>query len=453
MTAPQLQAKFLRAYAIPPNSGGTNGDMGWILRLVYEFWGFCVNGDNNLGRPGPGSVANSQLSGSYINMPVGWESGSNVLLASGSDGTTVQGLPYFNVTGSTPFSPNMVGKWLTMWQSGSTSTDDSIYYITQWLNSSSIVVDPSYGGTPVGPTGSIPQLTTRTGINYRVIDYGQVALMSYGTSNFLVIQFPRAAQVNAGQVQPQAKLGCGSFFTQFTITLSPSGSWNGAAFAGENYAAIYPETGLFGPGGGGWGTPDWFHNSGGGRGWVTLIGGLGFLICQAGSDSNGMMPNGGSCFQIEIPQRLYPQASDPNPICAMNFGNLGVGLNSQNGYGFAHRFFPSPYDSLTRRWPILTRNPMGSYWNGSLWNGYGIQGGNVDRWSFFFNRPLKKFWSSDGILCNATVNGQASVSGQFSLARARVRTMRFTSGGYPYYTRVGDNSDKWIHCGGGVLWP
>src|SRR5579864_3680834 len=166
MAAPVLNAKFLRSFFIPAGYG-TNGCMGWIHRLVYEFWGFCVNGDNNLSRPGPGSLANSQLTGSYLNMPVGWESGS-LVLASGSDGTTSAGLPYFNVTGSQPFAPTMVGKWLTMWQSGSLSTDDSIYYISTWLNSSSIMLDPTYGGTSVGPSGSVPQLTSRSNINYRV---------------------------------------------------------------------------------------------------------------------------------------------------------------------------------------------------------------------------------------------------------------------------------------------
>jgi hypothetical protein len=431
--------------------------MGWILRMVYEFWGFCINGDNGLVAPGLGSMANSQATGSYLNMPVGWESGSNVLLASGSDGTTSAGLPYFNVTGSNPFPPTVAGKWLTMWQSGSTSTDDSIYLITKWNSSSSITLDPTYGGTPLGPSGSIPQLTTRSNINYRVIDYfaaGSLAGYTFGQN--LVIQFSSAPDVNPGSALCQAKIAGGGVgftsFSQLNITLSASGSWDGTHFVGfkEFNVPIYSETSNSGPGSGGWASPDWFHNSGGGDGFCTLIGGKTFLICQAGGN---FMPNGGSSFHIEIPLRLYSPTYDPNLICCMNFGNLGVYLGAQVGYGYSHRYFPSPYDTTVRRWPMMCRCLTGAYWNSTIWGNSAIPGGWVNRYRLLYNQPLNKLMFPDGILCLPFVNGQGESAGNFSLGRARCFTMRYTSVEYPQYMRVGDNNDAWIHLGAGVFWP
>lgn len=455
MTAPTIQAKFLRAFEIQPTpSNGTDGSMSLIWRLVLEFWGFCVNGSNDLVNPGLGSVP----TGSFTNLPGGWLTGSTVLLKSGSDGTTSAGLPYFNVTGSQPFSPNLVGKWLTTWQSGSTSTDDSIYLITQWLNSSSIVLDVTYGGTSIGPSGSVPQLTSRNNINYRVVDYVAAAAAGapYSNGQYVVFQFPRANQVNVGQVNSQWQLlgrSANSNISQMKVVLSPSGSWNGSAFSDPS-DEIYPEVNS-GPGSGGWATPDWFHNSGGGHGYVTIIAGLAFLICQAGSEhNNGMMPNGGSSFHVEVPIRLYPRANDPNPICANNWGNMGVFTAASVGYGYAHFKFPSPYDTfLTRRFACLVPGYTGAAWQSQIW-GSTQQTLDVTRWaSMFFNQFQSKFLLPAPILSMPTINGQADATGQFSLARARFRSARYIAGGYPYYMRVGDDNDRWIHVGGGVMWP
>ena len=450
MAAPVLNAKFLRAFHINPAPGfGTDGCMSWILRLCLEFWGFCVNGSNDLVNPGLGSVT----PGVFTNMPDGWLSGSNVLIASGSDGVTVAGLPYFNVTGSQPFPHSIEGKWITLWQSGSTSTDDSIYKIRKWLNSSSLLLDPTYGGTPPDPY-SQPTFTDRAGINYRVIDYLAAAdVGSYVPGLFVNLQFPRAPQINPGQAIPQCSLSCSnanSNISQLRIILSPSGSWDGVKFFADPSQPIVPETTSNGPGGGGWVTPDWFHNSGGGDGYVMIIAGNGFIICQAGGN---FMPNGGSSFHIEVPTRLYPQANDPNPICANNFGNLGVNTGAQVGYGYAHFHFPSPYDTVTRRWPCMVRGYTGSSWNGTIWGGT-QQGLNMGRWANMFFNPIQiKFLFPEPILSLPSVNGQASAVGQFSFARARVRSVRYIGGGYPYYMRIGDGTDRWIHAGGGVMWP
>ena len=239
--------------------------------------------------------------------------------------------------------------------------------------------------------------------------------------------------------------------TNLQIFLSPSGSWTGTTFTDPSNG-ISPETTL--TLNGGWGASDWFHNSGGGHGYLTLIAGLGFFICQAGSEhNNGWMPNGGSSFQIEIPIRLYPQANDPNPICANNFGNLGVAASGPVGYAYGHFKFPSPYDTLTRRGATMVAGYTGAAWQGNIWNG-SQQGLNMGRWgSMFYNVIQGKFLLPQPIIGLPTVSTQPSQVGQFSLCRARMRSVRYIAGGYPYYMRVGDDNDRWIHVGGGVMWP
>lgn len=427
------------------------------MRLTWEFWGFCVNGSNDL--LNPGGVATSNVTGSYISMPTGFRSGTTVLLASGSDGVTTAGSPVFNATSSLPFSYTCEGKWLTTWKSGSTSTDDSIYRIVKWISSSSIKIDPTSGGTPSGVTGSLPALTSRSDINYRVIDYLAASNLSgFVTGNYIVMQMDNAAAVNVGQRNSQFKITCNdaglSTFTQLGLTLSPSGTWDGTQFVGESYPVIVPDTTNSGPGSGGRGTPNWFASSNGGSGYLTLIGGRGFLICQAGgSFMVGGTNGGGSAFQVEVPTRLYPQQNDPNPICALNMGGYKFYVTAQVGYAWASWFFPSPYDSTLRRWAVYVRCPTGSYFNFTPWTNSSVDSPLLVRWPLLYNKLTNQAILPDPVLSMPTVNGQASASGQFSLARAHLRSTKY-AGGFARYSRFDDAAGgRWIHGGGGVIWP
>lgn len=450
MTVP-LNSKFVRAFQITPAPRNIpNGCMLWITRLVWEFWGFCVNGGNDL--LNPGGMATSNVTGSYFSFPSSYLSGSTVLLSSGSDGQTSAGLPYFTTTTSTPFSSSVEGKWLTMWQSGSISTDDSIYKIVKWINSSSLELDPTYGGTSLTLTGSIPQLSSRTNVNYRVIDYWTASNLSgFTPGNFIVFQFDAAPVVNTGQAKSQFKLSlnsAGGTVSQPRLTLSPSGSWNGSTFVGETYSDILPDVDL-GPGSVGWGSADWFHNTTIGDGSVTLIAGTGFLICQAG----GNFMSAGSMFHVEIPERLYPQINDPNPMCAANVGNLIVTTACQNGYGWASHYMVSPYDNTSRRWSVVTRSLVGSYYNSSMFTTKNsLSTLDYTRWHIHYNRQLNNVLMPEGMLSLVTINGQ-TLPGQFSLARAKLRTTKYLAG-LSKYARVGSSDGgRWINVGAGVFWP
>jgi len=433
-----------------------------LFKCVYEFWGFCVNGTDNL--KVPGGFATSQTTGSYINQAVGFESGSTVLLVSGSDGQTTFGTSIFSVPRSIPFAPTMVGKHLVLWKSGSKSTDDSIYLIKRWINSSSILVDCTSGGTPIGPSGSAPSFTTRSNINYRVIDLVACRTLSgYVPGMHMVLQFNGAADVNPGQALSQFKLtyrpeliSNGDPIGCLHLTLSPSGSWDGGSvFVNENYPEFGPETSNSGPGSGGWAGESWFHGVNGNLPLIlTLIGDNTALNCFLGGPALGSdEPGWASVFNVEIPQRLYPANVDPNLICGCNIGNLGINSYAQRGWNYSGRVFPSPYDTLLRRWPISVRGFTGTYWNSQMWGGnnYGLA---TARWgNTYYNVIQNKFLMPDVIIGMSTVNGQASAAGQFSMARARIRSARYIPGGYPQYMRVGDNDDKWIHVGNGVMWP
>jgi len=433
-----LNIKLLRAMKV---AGITcNANTAWIFKLIYEFWGFCVNGTDDL--RSPGGVA--RVSG-YLSASAGFESGSTVLLASGSDGQTTLGMPVFSLASSSVFSASHVGKWLVTWKSGSASTDDSIYPIIKYNNPSSIEVDTFTGGTPAGHD-SPPSMTDRTGINYRVVDVAAAAtLPGIVDGSYMVLQCDSAQDVNPGQAMSQFKLTIryDSYYGTYsiiTLQLSPSGSWNGSTFVGESYPEstyqTQPQYGF-----------DLFQSVQG-EGRVTLLSDRCFLIMQSSGPYNNW---NGNLFQVEIPTRLYPQANDPNPICGiLMMGNKNLPIYdpiSGRGYYMNQWMFPSPYDATVRVWRVLAKTPTGSY--PSDWRcGGSIYNINTWRWpNTFYNPILNKFLTSDTVLC------LGGVPGQFSLARARLRSLRMISSGYPRFLRVGDPGDYWIHVGNGVLWP
>lgn len=232
-----LTPKFLRAHLV--DSTVAHSGVRWLVKLIYEFWGFCVNGGDDLRSAG----GFAPISGVFT-MP--WSgSADSSLMASGSDGFTQVGMPFFNTVNPSAFSASYVGMHLVTWKSGSTSTDDSIYQITQWINSSSIRVNVLEGGTPY--TGSMhPAFTTRSNVNYRVINFSNIVNMAltYNTSS-LVIQLNGAGIVNAGQRNSQCRIKVvaaepASAFTNgngFAFTLSPSGTWHGPEYSSGSYSS------------------------------------------------------------------------------------------------------------------------------------------------------------------------------------------------------------------------
>src|SRR5579864_8957609 len=142
-----MSLHFIRGLIYPnPNAGGLG--IFWILKWMYEFWGFCINGNADPINPGGFASPNGVI------MPVNFTGGTN-LLASGSDGyhsavagNLFSGDCFFNTQSTSPFGPNMVGKALVMWVPGSGSSMDSIYLITRVISGSQLVINVNTGGTP-----------------------------------------------------------------------------------------------------------------------------------------------------------------------------------------------------------------------------------------------------------------------------------------------------------------
>ncbi len=462
-----VQPKFLRALnTVPVGTGNSVPITLFFLKTLYEFWGFCVNGGNSL--TAPGGFATSQVTGSYISIDPAFENGANVTLATGNDGVTVQQTAVFTAA-SNPFVPGHVGKWLVCWKSGSTSTDDSIYPITQWYGSGSIGLDVITGGTSFSSSGSIPYLTSRTGINYRVVDlHAASQLTGYVNGSYMILQFNGASNVNPGQANSQAQIlmreengvTTGTDLNTLTVLLSPSGSWDGTHFLNEStYAEIVPDGTQNGPGTGGGPGDSFGFMTPSETGLITFVADNTFINTFVGGKFAGFFgpgPSTGTTLVIEVPERLYPQANDPNLICCVSLGQLGASVAAQDiGWNYAERQFPSPYDPNIRRWPIAVRCYLGSYWPDV--SSPSIGNGAIHRWALFYNVVKNKFLMTDGILCLGNVAGQTggtdAATGQYSMARARVRSSRFTSGQHQKLMRVGDRPDAWLHIGNGIMWP
>jgi hypothetical protein len=416
-----LTSKFVRAHFVNTSQTATNA-MRWTFKLIYEFWGFCVNGGSDLKVPGGFASSGSipVLSGAVI-FPAGFESGSTVLLASGTDGFTADGMPFFNTVDNI-FSASYVGKHIVTWKSGSVSTDDSIYQITQWLNSSSVRVNVNQGATPY--TASLhPSFTARSNINYRVIDFNAAANLSgFTTNDGLVLQFNGASLINTGQLNSQCRLRHNT--TNMGLRVSPSGSWLPISGA---FLDPSSETNV-----------NW-ANSGTGTGYISLWGAQDYLIAH----SRGSWNTAGSWLHVEIPARLYPQPLDPNVIIFVNYAADQV--DQTNYYNMS---MMSPIDGVTRSWEMYIRNPIGGRWNITQFSSpYTLRTFTNGRWNnMFFNVFTNKFIFMDGIL------GLTSVTTQYSLARVRVRRLRFTVPIIPTMQRIGDLGE-WLHIQDGVLWP
>lgn len=436
-----LNIKYLRSLLINYNSNGTQAMMS-MFKLAYEFWGFCVNGDNDLIIPGTGSFATT----SSINMPVGFVTGS--LLASGSDGSTELHGDIFT-SPSAYFSSSYVFKYLTLWKSGSSSSDDSIYLITDVLTTSSIRVDVTSGGSPDPTYFNRPKFTSRSNINYRLFNLQNDSLLTLSSGSNLVMQFPGANEVNVNQLTPQVKITWNG--TRCGFWISPSGTWNGTNFSDGN--EYIPNS---------WG----ITSSPSSKGHITMIGAPDFHITFANAKNisypdtiNGVLyswsTNNGFGWHIEIPQRIYPQVNDPNPVVAIAYSNGMVLDYSTDGYlqpymiGISGTMVP---------WKTAVKNHANG---GTGWDAIQYSNDSFSEMNTMYETTYNRFKNTvklaDCVLSN-------TAAGQYSLMRCRLRRMRVmyqSNVGSPnpsntsfQYQAVNDvNGMSWIKIQNTFCWP
>lgn len=393
-----------------------------VLKFIYEFWGYCINGTASLTTPG------GLASPTPSTLPAGFLEGSSVL-ATGSNGVTVAGSNQFTSAGATFSLASHFGKQLVIWKPGSNSGDDSIYQIQGVPNATTLVVAPATGGTPQAGT-FVPALTSRTAINYRIVDTAAAAQLAVAAGQYVVFQ-ATPSNVNTGQSNAQFQLILrGGSFNSLGCVMSPLASWGGSSFGVDASTEVTPPGGVL------------YSSLAGQQAALTLVGDLDFLMCHTCGPNNGPSNNArGGVFHFETPIRLYTQAQDPNPLALM-VEYAGAQTLSATSY-YSGAVYMIGHDAVTRKIKTLTRCLSGDGPFSATQNG--VLGTTVDA-RLMSNGPLNKIMVSEALF------SMMGVSGQFSIGRCKSKNLRFVSTNTVPYTRVG-NSGEFIHIGNGVCWP
>lgn len=318
--------------------------------------------------------------------------------------------------------------------SGSTSTDDSIYKILAVVGTSQLILSPFSGGTPDISTQK-NNITSRSNLNYKVIDLVAASQLSVANGNYLVGTMLGPPNINSGQSISQFQIflrGSANAFGLFGILGSPTATWNGvSAFVspGGASATITERTTATGNSFSGTGT--------GVNGVTTMIADQDFFIGHIRSSNSSTTT--GHYFNIITPTRMYSFAQDPNPMAILvGANNLTTGTGTDS---YSNSFFMVGTDGTTRANQLMTKNFVG---DGVTSTAYTI-GPNLSGILGIQSR-LGRAITSDAII--STV----ATLGQYCLTRARMRPISFTSGAFASHHLFGNNGE-FIHVGNGILWP
>lgn len=401
--------KFVRGLDF---TGQTIADDCWqaCIRFIYEFWGYCINGTSSLTTPGGMPSATP-----FQTFPTNHFEGTSVL-ATGNDGVTSASSAQTFGSASATFTSALVGKHIVLWKPGSDSTDDSIYPIRAVPNANTLILESRCGGTP-DPVSLKLGFTDRSSINYRIIDLAVVFALTPADGSYLVLQMD-GPSVNVGQANSQIQLIKRTTGQQWGFVLSPNGSWTGGSFTSA--------TAEF--------TVSTFGGGAGGIAWMSMFGDKASLFFSANTGF-------GSATQWwEIPKRLYPQASDPNPMvlypesaATSFFGTVGFQTSSMRAIGT---------DNVVRVVRALVR---------------ATQGDGQDA----IHDTVPGATQLDPASSTNQVNGKALSSeimtamlttGQYFHSRMKLRCFRMTGAYWPKYTRFGDFGE-WLHIQNGIMIP
>jgi hypothetical protein len=388
-------------------------------------------------------------SGGTGTMSTGNNVTSSSLLTIGNDGYTnattdfrYDGYQDFFAT-SGPFTENMVGKQIVIWKNNSGSSEDSIYNIIAYKSPTNIVVNVNNGGTPSAADGYKPSFTTRSSINYRVIDVNIAgSTTGIGNGNYIVFQLDPTG-INSGQSNPQIQfiIAGTSANTRLDFKISPNGSWNGTSFGTDASGTLSPNT---------VNSSDFFNAASNSTGFnILLIGDKDFMIGQF-KDANGNNGTYGVQFHFEIPERLYSSTQDPNPI-AVNI----------NGWSSSGNYFESSNSSRTYGGGFVMRDSSGTYRNyktavraltgdgnaATAVASANIPGNNLTDYRSGINSFTGNMLNSRGFLC------LPGVPGQYSLARVALRRCRFANIFMPTFTRFSSGGNDFILLTQGVAVP
>ena len=179
---------------------------------------------------------------------------------------------------------------------------------------------------------------------------------------------------------------------------------------------------------------------------ITMIADKTFMICHM-KEQSLFQDNYGLTIHFEIPQRLYPQQADLHPVAMLvqtlagGGSTAGMGTNNTSlsyGGGFTMRSHSS--DTVTiRKYRTLVKAIRGD----GLPD---VFGQSLSDYKIGYNTVAGTVPISDALLClPATPN-------QYSLARVRLRTVKFTGTQVPKHHRLGPNGE-FIQLQNGICWP
>jgi hypothetical protein len=444
----QLPLKFLRDHTastrVPEvNHGGSGNTMMYRMKMMYEFWGFCVNGSDELNEPGSGSFASYPAEDS-IDVYSGFQSGS-ALIASGSDGVTEFATQFFT-SSLAPFSSSHVGMHIVTWKSGSESTDDSVYEITEYITPDVIRVNTKHGGTPLDSRNGEPWFTDRTNINYRLIDFKVAHDAGYGTSRYMVLNLSTPERINPNQrVKPQFRIQTvGASFEQvnFSYYLSPSGSWDPATKTFADGAELVDTASTTGGG-----LPS-------GRVNMTFVADKCFFwqngCCVTTGRQNAVYrgnPGTRGCFHVEVPVANYPHEVDPNPLAAAAWTNGMINNSTARGQAAFHMIAS---DGSLQRYETYVFDVFGMISDRRIkLNIADFEIFDEEEREFFFSKYDKSLRIYSGMLVS---NYGAP---DFSLGRVRLRYCALFRDVIPQSGIIGDDkNNQWLYTGyDGILIP
>jgi hypothetical protein len=525
--------KFVRGLNF--TTGSTTARISYVLKIMYEFWGFCVFGGASTTSPGTGAFAATTptgggLPGNFLGVGTTIAAGSNgaslpqatinvvsttgfptsgtifVYTSLGTQIVTYTGINATQFTGcsgglgtmstggnvtssslmtvgtdgytnastqwradgytdfyanSGPFTASMIGKQLVTWKSSSNSSEDSIYNIIAFKSPNNIVINVNSGGVPSSENdGYRPSVTTRSSINYRVVDVGVAGAFTGVTDgNYIVFQFDPTG-INAGQANPQLQFlianGVGTN-TKLDYRMSPNGSWTGAAFGGDASGVLTPNSAS------GNAAYQLQSTTSAGNVTITLVGDKHFMLGYS-KDSNHSS-SAGFHWHIEIPDRLYTQAQDTNPFAAqingynhvtlvpINAASYSGNTTSNNTYmgGFVMRC----NDGVYRHHRVITRALIGDGGVNLISSAYNIQ---QPPGPFLTDIRVGANTETGGLLASYAFLGSPRdssgnpVVGQYSLARCRLRNVRFSNNFMTRFTRF-NYGGNFILLTHGVAWP
>lgn len=356
-------------------------------------------GSDALGNTTFGSSLVFNIRGSLINPGQGNVDGYSQLQIS----TSVSNNTFFNGTPAWVDSVQCIG--------ASGSWDGYQIPITNATNANPTVITTAF------PHGIVSgQTITITGVNGQYFANGTYIANVLSSTTFSMLSPYQASNVGAFTSSPNAVVTRG--------------------FANDGYQGAYL-VGYFGGAA---------YSSG--QTCVNMIGDQTFLITHM-REQDLFQTNGRVNFYFEVPQRLYPAGNDLHPLAVMIDGFSSIITSSTTGSyggGWVMRGYQS--DGGTN----LSNSSAGIRLYRTLvkaMRGDGtpdVFGQNLSSYLIGYNTTAGTIPESDGILC------LPGISNQYSLARVKLRSCKFTGTHVPAYHRIGLNGE-FIQIQNGVCWP